>query len=416
MPHGAALHEDDWMMTVLARHRRGQAQDESRLRPTDHLFEAVRRQVVTFIDDHLPVIGDAIVHDIFADEALNDRHIEQPGRLVAAAANAADRLRREVEKRRQPFDPLVQELAPMHEHQRIDAALGDQPGSDDCLAERRRGGQDTSVVLQHRLGRELLLWSQLALKGGLQRLPAETLVTDDRANIQVGQDLTNVFETSAWQADVLWMFFSATDDPWLVVGRQAHRLGLVELRILERGDTQQSVSKTRSQAVFGDVDLVSEDQFKRTRKLAGNRWLRPATRWRRGPRCRFVILRRRKAHAKDAPTSIGVARDRFQMRALDALYGREKCPLVAVRHCLVVKEHTVAVPSGVLLQRQRDQIAKSSVGQRVLIREESIVRVEPDIRPALHGLRQDVGADFPRERRRHGLFEQQPNVPAAAGA
>ncbi len=217
--------------------------------------------MVAFIDDHLPVLGDAIVHDIFADEALNDRHIEQPGRLVAAAADAADRLGREVEKRRQTLDPLVQELAPMHEHQRIDAALGDQPGSDDCLAERRRGGQDTSLVLQHRLGRELLLCSELALKGGLQRLSAETLVTDDRANIQVDQYLTNVFETSAWQADVLWMFFSATDDPWLGVGRQAHRLGLIELRILERGDTQQPVSKTRSQTVFGDVDLVSEDQF-----------------------------------------------------------------------------------------------------------------------------------------------------------
>ena len=189
MPHGTALHEDDWMMTVLARHRRGQAQDESRLRPTDDLFEAVRRQMVAFIDDHLPVIADAIVHDIFTDEALNDRHIEQPGRLVAAAANAADRLGREVEKRRQTLDPLVQELAPMHEHQRIDAALGDQPGSDDCLAECRRGGQHTSFVLQHRLGRELLLGSELALKGGMQWLSAETLVADDRANIQVGQHL-----------------------------------------------------------------------------------------------------------------------------------------------------------------------------------------------------------------------------------
>ena len=79
--------------------------------------------MVALIDDDLSVLGDAIVHDTFADEALNDRHIEQPGRLVAAAANAANRLRREVEKRRQTFDPLVQELAPMHEHQRIDAAL-----------------------------------------------------------------------------------------------------------------------------------------------------------------------------------------------------------------------------------------------------------------------------------------------------
>ena len=132
---------------------------------------------------------------------------------------------------------------------------------------------------------------------------------------------TYVFETSAWQADVLWMFFSATDDPWLGVRRQAHRLGLIELRILERGDTQQPVSKTRSQTVFGDVDLVAEDQFKRTRELAHNRWLRPPTRRRRGPRCGFVILRRRKAHAKNASTSICVARDPFQMPAPDALYG-----------------------------------------------------------------------------------------------
>src|ERR1700687_4647143 len=101
----------------------------------------------------------------------------------------------------------------MHEHQRIDAALGDQPGSDDCLPERRRGGQDTSVVLQHRLGRKLLLCSELALKGGMQRVSAETLVTDHRANIQVDQYLTDVFETTAWQADVLGVFFSATDDP-----------------------------------------------------------------------------------------------------------------------------------------------------------------------------------------------------------
>lgn len=41
MPHQAALHENDWMMTVFARYRRGQAQDKSRLRPTDHLFKAV---------------------------------------------------------------------------------------------------------------------------------------------------------------------------------------------------------------------------------------------------------------------------------------------------------------------------------------------------------------------------------------
>src|SRR5258708_37487720 len=118
---------------------------------------------------------------------------------------------------RKAFDPLVQELAPMHEHQRVDAALRDQPGSDDCLAERRRSGQDTDVVLQHRLGGDLLLCSEFTLKGGMQNVSAETLVTDVRANIQVDQHSTYIFETSARQADVSWMFFSTTDDSWLGV-------------------------------------------------------------------------------------------------------------------------------------------------------------------------------------------------------
>ncbi len=190
MPDRSALHEDDRMMTILPRDRCGKAQDESRLRPTDDFFKAPRGEMVAFIDDHMAVIGDAIVHDTFANQALNDCHVDHPGRLLSTAANAADRLHRKVEELGQAFDPLVQELPPMHEDERVDAAQGDQPGSDDCLAERRRGGQDTNVVLQHRLRRELLFCSELASKGGLQRMSAETLVTDDRANVQVDQYFT----------------------------------------------------------------------------------------------------------------------------------------------------------------------------------------------------------------------------------
>jgi hypothetical protein len=63
--------------------------------------------MVAFIDDHLAEIGDAIVHDIFADQALNDCHVDHPGRLLSTAANAADRLHRKVEELGQAFDPLV---------------------------------------------------------------------------------------------------------------------------------------------------------------------------------------------------------------------------------------------------------------------------------------------------------------------
>ena len=46
--------------------------------------------MVAFIDDHLAVLGDAIVHDTFADEALNNRHIKEPRRLFAASAHTAN--------------------------------------------------------------------------------------------------------------------------------------------------------------------------------------------------------------------------------------------------------------------------------------------------------------------------------------
>ena len=83
-----------------------------------------------------------------------------------------------------------------------------------------------------------------------------------------------------------------------------------------------------------------------------------------------------------------------------------------IRDALVVEEDAIAVTAAFLLQRQSDQVAESSVRQGVLIREESVVRVEADIRPPLHRFRQDMRAELPRERSRHGLLEEEPRVAA----
>ena len=138
--------------------------DESRLGLARHLLEAVRRQVMAFVDDHVAVVGDAIIDDTLPDEALNDGDVEQPGRSASPAADSTDRLRGHAEERREPLDPLVEQLPPMHEHERVDAALGDEPGGDDGLAERGRGGQHAGLVRQHRVCRRLLLGPELALK------------------------------------------------------------------------------------------------------------------------------------------------------------------------------------------------------------------------------------------------------------
>ena len=72
--------------------------DESSLCAADDLFKAVGRQVVAFIDDHLPIVTDAVIYDTIADKTVNDRCVEQAGRLVSAAANSSDRLCRQFQE------------------------------------------------------------------------------------------------------------------------------------------------------------------------------------------------------------------------------------------------------------------------------------------------------------------------------
>jgi hypothetical protein len=82
MPDGAALHENDRVMTVLARHGRRQACDERRFRLTNHLFEATSGNVVTLVDNEMAVFSNQVVRNAVADETLDERHVEQPRRFL----------------------------------------------------------------------------------------------------------------------------------------------------------------------------------------------------------------------------------------------------------------------------------------------------------------------------------------------
>ncbi len=75
MSNWTALHEDDRMVTVLACDGCRQANDESGFGLAYHLLETVRRQVMALIDDHMAVLGDAVIDYAFADETLNDADV-----------------------------------------------------------------------------------------------------------------------------------------------------------------------------------------------------------------------------------------------------------------------------------------------------------------------------------------------------
>ena len=81
VPDRPALHEDDRMMAILAADGRGQACDIPGLRPADDLLEALSGQVVAFVNDDMSIVSDDVIHDVLPYQALDDRHIQQSGRL-----------------------------------------------------------------------------------------------------------------------------------------------------------------------------------------------------------------------------------------------------------------------------------------------------------------------------------------------
>ena len=371
---------------------------------------------MALVDDQMAVVGHAIINDTLSDETLNDGDVEQPGGSASPAADATDRLRRHVEERRESLDPLVQQLTPMHEHERADAALGDQPGGDHRLAKRRRGRQHAGLVRQHRVCRRLLLGPEFAVKGHVERAAGVALVANDRCDTQIAQGLANLVEAPSRQADVMRMILSAGDDARLVVRGQPHRLRLVELGILKGRQAKQPVSETRMQPVLGDVDLIAEHQLHRLRQFSDDRRLLAVTRWRGCPRLIVAVVLWRQPHAEDATTPFRLLRDLLDLGSAHLAHAREKRPLICPRHERVIEEDAVALLAGSLLQRQGDQVAESSLRHRVLIRKETVVRIQSDVRPPLHRLGQEVRSEPAGQRGRNRLLEEDPDVSASSGA
>src|SRR5436309_1375248 len=80
-----ALHEDDGVVTILARYSGGQTRHKSCLDPARHLLKTVGRQMVAFIDNKMAIICYAVVHDAFTHQALDKRDINQASGFVPSA-------------------------------------------------------------------------------------------------------------------------------------------------------------------------------------------------------------------------------------------------------------------------------------------------------------------------------------------
>src|SRR5487761_487049 len=146
MPDGPALHHDDWVVAVLSCWPRREPRHEPRPCLPEHSIEAHGRNVVALVDQDVPVIGDQILDLALGTETLQHADVDCALAFVPTRTELSDRARRNVEKSGKALPPLIGQLLAVHEHQRVYAALGDEPGADHRLTEGGRCGQHAEVV------------------------------------------------------------------------------------------------------------------------------------------------------------------------------------------------------------------------------------------------------------------------------
>lgn len=211
---------------------------------------------MAFVDNHVAVGFDDLVRFALPEERLHQGHVDLACGLGLAAPHGADLVLAHAKEGLQALLPLPEQVGAMDQHQRIDAALGDQRCRRDCFAERRRRAQDAGVMTKQYRDRLLLFQAQRAGKAHVQRLADEALVAQRTANVVGAQQFLDSIQTAAWQGDVLGEIICAADHAGLVPHGQARCLRPIELRVLKGGQANQSVCQRGWQSSLVEIQQV----------------------------------------------------------------------------------------------------------------------------------------------------------------
>src|SRR5467141_504931 len=81
-----------------------------------HLLKSKRRQMVTFVNNHLAILCHEVSHPFLVVGALKNRNIHTAAAFGRPSPDSADCFRRKPEKHCQSCMPLVQQLLTMHQN------------------------------------------------------------------------------------------------------------------------------------------------------------------------------------------------------------------------------------------------------------------------------------------------------------
>ena len=90
-----------------------------RLGGASYGFKADGGQVMAFVHNEMSIIGYEIGYLALPHQALDGRNVNEACRPLPSPANDPNASRIDIEKRAQPRYPLIQQLLPVHQNQRV---------------------------------------------------------------------------------------------------------------------------------------------------------------------------------------------------------------------------------------------------------------------------------------------------------
>jgi hypothetical protein len=157
--------------------------------------------MVTFIDDDMPVIRDQIGDGTLPNQALHQSDIDNPGGFLLSAVDDTDLVGRQVKKRLETRDPLVEKLPVVDQDERIPSSHCDHLRRDNGLAKRSGCREHPGFVFEQGGSGLILAQCQHTREFCIQNLFVDSTCQSVRIRSQPSVELSAVPGKASIQLD-----------------------------------------------------------------------------------------------------------------------------------------------------------------------------------------------------------------------
>ena len=222
--------------------------------------------------------------------------------------------------------------------------------------------------------------------------------------------------TASREHDALLVFLAAPHNSALAVNRLVHRLRAVKLRVAECSQPPNQVLRLLGNTPFVHVKHVRFYHANRLRKVLRRRPFNLVRESRRQKTFRIHPLMNR------APCKCELPQRSVNSRACNFLSntggnlgdGGQEPPLIGKCHEIVVNKNRVGLPLCLPLKWQRNQVAKTTLGNGGLRRKESVVRPKAHSWRLRHRVRDKRTSEIARKLGIDRLLEEKPDMRAVS--